>query len=254
LIVLSYLGFSYTSFQLLRCVTIQGVNRLWLAADDIICYRWWQVIVAVAVLALLFPLPVFIAIWQWWVRKKERFTPGVVAALVVLEWPYRPTRRWWECVRLFRRFVMVGIYALITDPYLRSLGLCVTCALVLVSHMHFRPFNEELAYFAETVSLFLLFALSLVNIRTGALATAGVSGLMGDVQTHTAAGMDYVILVCTFIPIIYSALILLYSVWRFLLYSRYTAPVASKIRAALKPTCLKRAKRRSLRNSATIQT
>eukprot|EP01121_Diplochlamys_sp_Union-15-3_P013334 TRINITY_DN4124_c0_g1_i2.p1 TRINITY_DN4124_c0_g1~~TRINITY_DN4124_c0_g1_i2.p1 ORF type:complete len:447 (+),score=32.07 TRINITY_DN4124_c0_g1_i2:830-2170(+) len=214
LIILSYTGFTYTSLQLLNCIDINGESRLWLAAEEVKCYLWWQYVLIAVILVVLFPLPLWIALWRRRVRRKALLTSPNIAALIVLEWPYRRYRRWWESVRLFRRFLLVGLYTLIADPFLRSFLLCLTSAAILATHLHFKPFKEILVHWAENASLFFLFLLSLMNLRSGSLATAGVINPIGNIQHVTGVLLDITTSICMIIPLLYSIIIISVSLFQ----------------------------------------
>jgi len=184
-------------------------NRM---AASVICYEWWQVVLMLFVILVLVPLPFLIGVWRWFVRRgvesDNELSRPACAALAVLEKAYKPNFKWWETMRLCRRFVIITLFSFVTDPFLRAGSICLVCALVLFLHVQCSPFRSKFVLISETCSLSILFLLSLCAMRQGALSSAGANGLEGEIQKATLEGINIVVLVCTILPIIYFCILL----------------------------------------------
>ena len=191
------------SISLIRCVFVAGENR-WFYNGNIICYQWWQyasyAFIAVFVIpfmlvlalvsfklyhdkvtarqfimAIIFPLP-FLLLWLF------RFAyPSVLASVEenqnvnalkeMLLAPYRQpddsSKRgalYWQSVLIARRFVLVLIFCIVTEPSIRLFCMTIVCAFVFGCHLKVKPFQNLMANNLESLSLFFLIILGLVNL------------------------------------------------------------------------------------------
>ena len=63
-----------------------------------------------------------------------------------------------------RRFVLVLIFCIVTEPSIRLFCMTIGCVIVLCCHLKVKPFQNSLANNLESLSLFFLIILGLVNL------------------------------------------------------------------------------------------
>ena len=202
-IFLSYVTLATVSISLIRCVFVAGESR-WFYNANIICYQWWQyasyIFIAVFVIpfifvlalvsfklhhnnitagqfvmAIIFPLP-FLVMWLFRFAclspvANAAENQNVNALKELLLAPYRQpddsNKRgalYWQSILIARRFVLVLIFCIVTEPSIRLFCMTIACALVLGCHIQVKPFQNLLANNLESLSLFFLFILGLVNL------------------------------------------------------------------------------------------
>ena len=126
-------------------------------------------------MAIIFPLP-FLLLWLF------RFAyPSVLASVEenqnvnalkeMLLAPYRQpddsSKRgalYWQSVLIARRFVLVLIFCIVTEPSIRLFCMTIVCAFVFRCHLKVKPFQNLMANNLESLSLFFLIILGLVNL------------------------------------------------------------------------------------------
>ena len=202
-VFLGYVTLATVSISLIRCVRVTEESR-WFYNGNITCYQWWQyasfAFVAIFVipfifvlalvsfklhqnkitvkqflLAIIFPLP-FLMVWLL------RFTcspqvpnvqenQNIKALKEMLLAPYKqPNNRskggalYWQSVLIARRFVLVLIFSIVTEPSIRLFCMTIVCVVVLYCHAKVRPFQNSLANNFESLSFFFLIILGLVNL------------------------------------------------------------------------------------------
>ena len=202
-VFLGYVTMAAVSISLIRCVFVANESR-WFYNGNIICYQWWQyasfVFIAIFVipfifvlamvsfklhhdkiavrqflLAIIFPLP-FCMLWLF------RFScsspeadveenQNVNALKEMLLAPYRQpddtSKRgalYWQSVLIARRFVLVLIFCFVVELSIRLFCMTIVCVVVLYCHVKVRPFQNSLANNLESLSLFFLIILGLVNL------------------------------------------------------------------------------------------
>ena len=198
--LLGYVTMATVSISLIRCVFVADENR-WFYNGNIICFQWWQyasftfiaifvipfifVLVLVSfklhhdkisvrqfLLAIIFPLP-FLMLWlirfacSSPVANVEE-NQNVNALKEMLLAPYRqPNDRskrgalYWQSVLMARRFMLVVIFCIVTEPSIRLFCMTIVCVVILYCHVKFRPFQNSLANNFESLSLFFLIILGL---------------------------------------------------------------------------------------------
>ena len=202
-IFLGYATLATVSISLIRCVFVAGENR-WFYNGNIICYQWWQyasyafitvfvipftlVLVLVSfklyhdkitarqfIMGIIFPLP-FLLLSLFHIA-----CPSVVASAEenqnvnalkeMLLAPYRQpddsSKRgvvYWQSVLIARRFVLVLIFCIVTEPSIRLFCMTIACAFVFGCHLQVNPFQNSMANNLESLSLFCLIILGLVNL------------------------------------------------------------------------------------------
>ena len=201
--LLGYVTMATVSISLIRCVFVADENR-WFYNGNITCYQWWQyasftfiavfvipfifVLVLVSfklhhdkisvrqfLLAMVFPLP-FLMLWlirfacSSPVANVEE-NQNVNALKEMLLAPYRqPNDRskrgalYWQSVLMARRFILVVIFCIVTEPSIRLFCMTIVCVVILYCHVKFRPFQNSLANNFESLSLFFLIILGLVSL------------------------------------------------------------------------------------------
>ena len=202
-VLLGYVTLATVSISLIRCVVVADESR-WFYNGNIACYQWWQyasfIFIAIFVipfvfvitlvsfkfhhneitvrqflLAIIFPLP-FLVIWLLRcacsspVANVEE-NQNVNALKEMLLAPYRqPDDRskrgalYWQSVLMARRFILVVIFCIVTEPSIRLFCMTIVCAVVLCCHLKVKPFQNSLANNLESLSLFFLIILGLVNL------------------------------------------------------------------------------------------
>jgi hypothetical protein len=202
-ILLGYIKIANVSLSLIRCVSVGDEDRWFYNGTIVCYQWWQNVSIAFVVtvvvpfivvlawgavklhrgkvsakhflLACVFPLPFLF----WWLlqllgvcgsRHQHADNTEYTKALKdVLLAPFRePTVKgsgalYWQSIFILRRFVLVFLYCFITDPKLRLLYMGIVCILVLVHHSSMKPFRNNRANAAETVSLLALVLLANVN-------------------------------------------------------------------------------------------
>ena len=200
---LGYATLATVSISLIRCAFVAGKNR-WFYNGNIICYQWWQyasygfiavfvipfmlVLVLVSfklyhdkitarqcIMAIILPLP-FLLLWIFRfacasVAENEGKNQNLNALKEMLLAPYRlpddSSKRgalYWQSVLIARRFVLVLIFCIVTKPSIRLFCMTVACVFAFGFHLQVKPFQNSLANNLESLSLFFLIILGLVNL------------------------------------------------------------------------------------------
>ena len=84
-----------------------------------------------------------------------------------------PGKIYWESILIGRRFILILIGWFMTQTFLRSVCLAITCLIFLLHHLHTKPFAKYLANLAETVSLATLVVIAILNVRVASYYSAG---------------------------------------------------------------------------------
>ena len=202
-VFLGYVTMATVSISLIRCVFVADESR-WFYNGNIICYQWWQyasftfiaifvipfvfalalvsfklhhdkITVRQFLLAIIFPLPFLMA---WLIRfacsspvANVEESQNVNALKEMLLAPYRQpddkSKRgafYWQSVLIGRRFILVVIFCIVTEPSIRLFCMTIACVVVLCCHLKVKPFQNSLANNLESLSLFFLIILGLVNL------------------------------------------------------------------------------------------
>ena len=202
-VFLGYVTLATVSISLIRCVVVVDESR-WFYNGNITCYQWWQyasftfiaifvipfifVLVLVSfklhhdkitvrqfLLAIIFPLPFLIL---WLIRfagsspvANVEENPNVNALKEMLLAPYRrpddASKRgalYWQSVLIARRFILVVIFCIVTDLSVKLFCMTLACTFVFGCHVKLRPFRNSLANNLESLSLFFLITLGLINL------------------------------------------------------------------------------------------
>ena len=130
-------------------------------------------------LAIIFPLPcllhwLFQSIW-WWDRTdlEEIRNSNAFILKEMLLGPYRKPKEngskysgafYWQSVFIARRFVFALLYCVLTEPSMRLFCMTIFCVVVLYCHLIVKPFRNSLANNIESLCLFLLVILGLINL------------------------------------------------------------------------------------------
>ncbi|XP_028403814.1 uncharacterized protein LOC114526414 [Dendronephthya gigantea] len=243
-VLLGYNVLARKSLTLLHCVTVDGVNCLFVNCN-IECYTWWQNLILTLVfiyflpfvfvlffgakklygrhisvthllLAFIFPLP-YLSYWFLNQRRlRERIMPdtdGRNAVSLILIGPYRVPDHvsagaiYWESVLIGRMVVLVIVAVLVKDPFLSSLALLLLCIMNILLHIYVRPYKSVSDNRAEGISLFCLVLMALLNLPFMAYLSEGVlpAGPMSRVMEVFTWCQNF--LVC-FLPLICVALVI----------------------------------------------
>ena len=202
-VFLGYVNMAIVSMSLIRCVVVADESR-WFYNGNITCYQWWQYVsftfIAIFVipfifvlalvsfklhhdkitvrqflLAIIFPLP-FLILWLIRFASSSAVAnveenQNVNALKEMLLASYRqPNDRsklgalYWQSVSIARRFFLVLIFCIITEPSIRLFCMTIVCVVVLCCHLKVKPFQNSLANNLESLSLFFLTILGLINL------------------------------------------------------------------------------------------
>eukprot|EP00753_Platysulcus_tardus_P011909 PLAT3323.14.p1 GENE.PLAT3323.14~~PLAT3323.14.p1 ORF type:complete len:1269 (+),score=547.37 PLAT3323.14:427-3807(+) len=193
LLLLGYASVVEAVMKLLHCEPVDGQLYLFRAAYAS-CYQWWQVLLFVVLFVIIVPTPLLLLHVRSVAHKKLLSAPpeGMhhwAAALFVMEAPYTAHRKYWESVLLARRLLLIVIYSLVLDPFVRATGLCVCCLFILVWHVWAQPFSHPVAGVLETISLMCLVFISALAVEQGTLNSIGASRPLRElpaIRTFTA--------------------------------------------------------------------
>ena len=246
-ILLGYAVLAGKSMKLVKCVTVDGVNCLFVNCN-IHCYTWWQTLLLTSVfvyflpfvlvlyfgayklfdkkisvfhfiLACFFPLP-FLSYWFiTWRAFEGKYVPdsaGREAITSLLIGSYRTPDHvnrgaiYWESVLIGRMLVLILANELIKEPFLRSLTLLLICVINLCLHVHVFPFEFLTANRAETLSLFSLVLIAIFNVPFCGYLSEGVvpSGPISKIMEIFSWGQAFLV---GFLPFV-CILLLLFAV------------------------------------------
>ncbi|CAB3986315.1 Hypothetical predicted protein, partial [Paramuricea clavata] len=201
-VFLGYVTLATVSISLIRCVFVSGKAR-WFYNGNVLCYQWWQYasftfnaifvipfIIVLAwisfklhhdkitiqqfLLAIIFPLP-FLLLWMFRlvcpfsvVNVEENQNLNALKEMLLA--PYRQPKGgskrgalYWQSVLIARRFILVLIFCVVTEPSVRLFCMTLVCVSVLCCHLKVKPFQNSLANNLESLSLFFLVILGLIN-------------------------------------------------------------------------------------------
>jgi hypothetical protein len=201
-IFLGYVTLATVSISLIRCVFVAGEAR-WFYNGNVLCYQWWQyasftfngifvipfifvlawisfklhhdkITIKQFLLAIICPLP-FLLLWLFRlvcpspvVNVEENQNLNALKEMLLA--PYRQPKGgskrgalYWQSVLIARRFILVLIFCVVTEPSIRLFCMTLTCVFVLCCHLKVKPFQNSLANNLESLSLLFLVILGLVN-------------------------------------------------------------------------------------------
>ena len=202
-IFLGYVTLATVSISLIRCVFVAGEDR-WFYNGNVLCYQWWQyaayifngifvipfifvlawlpfklhhdnITIPQFLLAIICPLPVLL-LWMFrYVCQSAVVTveenKNLEALKEMLLAPYRQpedgSKRgaiYWQSVLIARRFILVLIFCVVTEPSIRLFCMTLTCVFVLFCHLLVKPFQNSSANNLESLSLLCLVILGLINL------------------------------------------------------------------------------------------
>ena len=208
--LLGYATLANVSLRLIRCVRIESDSRLFSSAE-VVCFQWWQYalmsFIGVFVVPFIFvlawgsikmnhgkmtakwmllacvlPLP-FLVVWLIRALRRENETVVPRDSLIetlqtVLHDPFRKSADgskaealYWESVLIGRRFVLLVLHSSITEPMMRLFCMALVCAIILLHQVKIKPFRDEKANCAESVSLACLVALATINMAKASTLT-----------------------------------------------------------------------------------
>jgi len=137
------------------------------------------------------------------------------AILAVYEGPFRDARRWWEVVLMLRRAVLIALYTLFFGSngsvFTQALVMASACAVVVATHILLRPYRERRAQHSESVFLFFLLVISIIQIRRGVMVDEGIPAEAFATGPWTTA-LNYAQLVLLIIPAVFFVSLFLYRV------------------------------------------
>ena len=202
-VFLGYVTLATVSISLIRCVSVAGKTR-WFYNGNVLCYQWWQfasfifnaifVIPFIFVLAWLsfklhhdkitvrqFLLAIVCPLSFLALRLFRTVFPSEVgnaqgsenlnALKEMLLGPYKqPNDRskrgalYWQSILIARRFILVLIFCVVTEPSFRLFCMTLVCVFVLCFHLKVKPFQNSLSNNFESLSLLSLIVLALINL------------------------------------------------------------------------------------------
>jgi hypothetical protein len=202
-VFLGYVTLATVSISLIRCVFVAGEAR-WFYNGNVLCYQWWQyasftfnaifvipfifvlawisfklhhdkITIQQFLLAIICPIP-FLLLWMFRlvcpspvVNVEENQNLNALKEMLLA--PYRQPKGaskrgalYWQSVLIARRFILVLIFCVVTEPSIRLFCMTLTCVFVLCCHLQVKPFQNSSANNLESLSLLLLVILGLVNL------------------------------------------------------------------------------------------
>lgn len=194
---------SKVMLALVHCVDVGGAQRLYLAADSVVCYNWWQLLVFVLLACVAAPLP--LAMWRLRVAAARRRAStardepalslpaastrprrccaspfrlsddAARAALDVLDAPYVDGRGGWDAVLLGRLLLVVLLSTVLASaPQVRAMSISVVlCAFLAVSAWA-RPYKLAFDQLTDSVTGVCLVLLTVLRASAAALQVAGL--------------------------------------------------------------------------------
>jgi hypothetical protein len=202
-IFLGYVTLAIVSISLIRCVLVAGKSR-WFYNGNITCYQWWQyasfTFIAIFVIPFIFVLAwisfklhhdkitiqqfllaiicpfLFLLLWLFRfvcpspvVNVEENQTLNALKEMLLA--PYKQPKGankrgalYWQSVLIARRFILVLIFCVVTEPSIRLFCMTLACVFVFGCHLQVKPFRNSFANNLESLSLFFLVILGLVNL------------------------------------------------------------------------------------------
>ena len=87
---------------------------------------------------------------------------------------------YWQSILIARRLILVVLYCMLTEPFMRLFCMTVVCVLVLCSHFLVKPFKNSFANNLESLSLLFLVILGLINLCKSVFfgANANIEGTL----------------------------------------------------------------------------
>lgn len=180
LVLLMYEGVTSATMELLNCIEWDGDLRL-AREGSIECYASWQYPLFILLGGVLVPLPFFLFVLRRWLasrheRKrltKHRGMEWEEAVLEVLEHPYAEGRKWWESAGMLRRLTLLALATFVLDPTYKALSLTTGCLIVLLSHVYMQPFEDRYHDLAETLFLFDLVIIAILQLPLSSTVAVG---------------------------------------------------------------------------------
>ncbi|KAJ5075763.1 g protein-coupled receptor-related [Anaeramoeba ignava] len=196
LFILTYTNLSETTLNLLNCIPIKFEDghtekRLYFSGN-VKCYNSWQIFLFFIVILIgLFPF--LILIWKRWAKKKyseklkKKKSPYVEVMIFILEAPFVKNCKYWRSFYLFRRFAIIVIFVFVIDPFIKSFIISMICLIILLLTIILSPFHNKRVMKMEYLSLSVLVIFSIMTMRDGSLASAGVDNELGSLKDTTLA-------------------------------------------------------------------
>ncbi|PRP83081.1 adhesin-like protein [Planoprotostelium fungivorum] len=169
-----YWGTTWISFRLVDCTKIGGEQFL-VSAANVQCYNAWQILIFFFIVLILIPFPFFLVLLRRGVSRVIPVNAHYHAILRVLERPYKTEKRYWESVITSRGLLVNAIFFFVTNDTWRSLLLCFVCMLSLLAHLSMAPFKRPEAHILETICLFCLTFVALLELPKGLFISQGVA-------------------------------------------------------------------------------
>ena len=148
--------------NVLRCRPEVFDDAQFLAADmSVKCYTSSHVvgIVFAVLVALVYNIGIpILLVWYLHRRRHSLTDPATVAKYGFIYSGYSVTRGryWWEAVQLLKKFSLLVVAGVITDPWYQALaGIALLLASLLI-HIYFVPYERPLFNLIETISIVVL--------------------------------------------------------------------------------------------------
>ncbi|XP_068701932.1 uncharacterized protein [Montipora foliosa] len=237
LLLLGYERLAESSLNLMNCFPIGSEKRLFIDAE-IVCWQWWQYILLTYIIvsvvpfilvlyfgssklhhssisakeflgACTFPLPFLV----YWLFKRVFITGNNTPhdrqnnkeVVEVLHGPFRHPKGndngtlYWESVLIGRRLALLLCHAFITNSMLRLVCMTVACIAIVIHHALKSPFQDPIANRSETVSLFILAVIAVINLTKATLVSFGIT-IGGPATTYLEILDWFEVCVLAFVP------------------------------------------------------
>ena len=174
--IIWYQWWQYASYTFIAVFVIPFILNFVLALVSINLHRN-KITARQFVMAVIFPLP-FLMMWHWLfcfacssamvnVEENQYVSALKEMLLAPFRQPDDASKRgalYWQSVLIARRFIMVLIFCIVTEPSIRLFCMTIACAFVFGFHLQVKPFHNSLPNNLESFSLFLLIILGLINL------------------------------------------------------------------------------------------
>ncbi|XP_028396219.1 uncharacterized protein LOC114520191 [Dendronephthya gigantea] len=202
-VFLGYVTLATVSISLIRCVPVADKLR-WFYNGNVVCYEWWQyasfifnaifvvpfifvlawipfklykdkITVRNFLLAVVCPLSfLFQRLFRIVCRSEDEHaedSENLSALKELLLGPYAQPNEtskrgalYWQSILIARRFILVVIFCVVTEPSIRLFCMTLACLFILCLHLKIKPFQNSFSNNLESISLMFLIVLALINL------------------------------------------------------------------------------------------
>ena len=154
LFMISYFNIANTTFAIIHCTAVGPSNELVLVEDpSVVCYAGthlaWSIVAIIVAIIFVVPLPLYVII----LYRIPRYKPITDVYTSV----YIDQRRWWVCLDLGRRLLLVLLGVFVQDSTGRNFALLMGLLVILLVQVMTWPYKSKVDnWFALFVTWMLL--------------------------------------------------------------------------------------------------